>query len=186
MTIFKCRASRLAVVALAGSVLAAASAGAAERSAAKDVGPDSLACDTHAKGSAAWASCVGRASAEMSDDALFYAGYWLAKTGKYDEALSYLALARNKDERVLTYIGFATRKLGRVEEALPLYRQALAVNPDYAVARAYLGEAYLTKGEPAAARSELSEIERRCGATCPAYVDLKGHIAAYEAGVSKG
>jgi tetratricopeptide (TPR) repeat protein len=87
---------------------------------------------------------------------------------------------------VLTYIGYATRKLGRVEEALPIYRQALDVNPNYVVARAYLGEAFLTKGEPGEARMQLSEIERRCGATCPAYVDLKGHIQDYDARASKG
>jgi tetratricopeptide (TPR) repeat protein len=146
----------------------------------KDTGPASAACDAHAKGTAAWSACVGAASAKMGDQELFYAGYWLAKNGQYEKALGYLTLAK-KDERVLTYIGYATRKLGHVDKALPIYRQALAVNPDYVVARAYMGEAFLTKGEPEKARAELAEIAQRCGANCPAYVDLKGHIADYEA-----
>ena len=91
----------------------------------------------------------------MSDDELFYAGYWLAKNGRYADALTYLNLARTKDARVLTYIGFATRKQGDVDAALPLYAAALAKDPNFVVARAYLGEAYLTKNEPARAKAEL-------------------------------
>ncbi len=180
--------SRTAGVLLASSVAVALAASPllAEARVSKDTGPASAACDAHAKGSAAWTACVGAASHAMGDEELFYAGYWLAKNGQYRQALGYLTLAAKKDERVLTYIGYATRKLGRVDEALPLYRQALEVNPDYAVARAYLGEAFLTKGEPDKARGELAEIERRCGATCPAFVDLKGHIQDYEARAAKG
>ena len=152
----------------------------------KDVGPNSAACDSLAKGTAAWTSCVGRANAAMSDDELFYAGYWLAKSGQYEQAISYLKLAQKKDERVLTYIGYATRKMGDVEHALPIYRQALDLNPNYVVARAYLGEAFLSLGEPTKARDELAEIERRCGATCAAYADLKGHIQDFEAASKKG
>jgi tetratricopeptide (TPR) repeat protein len=151
----------------------------------KDVGPASAACDSHAKGSAAWTTCVGKAVAGMPDKELFYAGYWLAKGGQYAQALGYLNLARVKDERVLTYIGFATRKLGDVDAALPLYAKALALNPNYSVARAYLGEAFLTKGEPEKAKAELAEIRDRCGTTCAEYADLSGHIARYEAGAAK-
>jgi tetratricopeptide (TPR) repeat protein len=148
---------------------------------AKDIGPASAACDTHAKDTAAWRSCIGIADAKMPDAELFYAGYWLAKNGQYREALGYLNLAKSKDERVLTYIGFATRKLGDVDGALPYYDKALAINPNYSVARAYLGEAFLTKGEPDKAKAELNEIEQRCGKTCAEYADLAGHIARFEA-----
>lgn len=181
MTKFLSRSAAFALV----SVVAASMHGAplmADGRVSKDAGPASASCDGHAKGSVAWTACVGAASAKMADEELFYAGYWLAKNGQYQQALGYLSLAQSKDERVLTYIGYATRKLGHVDEALPYYRKAIAANPDYVVARAYMGEAFLSKGEPAKARAELGEIERRCGATCPSYVDLKGHIADYEAG----
>jgi tetratricopeptide (TPR) repeat protein len=147
----------------------------------KDVGPSSAACDSFEKGTPGWTSCVGGAKAGMPDTELFYAGYWLAKNGQYSQALDYLVKAENKDERILTYMGFATRKLGDVDAALPLYSEALNINPNYVVARAYMGEAFLTKGQPDKAKAELKEIEQRCGVACPAYVDLKGHIADYDA-----
>lgn len=177
-----------ALAVLAGALAMSASASLAAEGApfSKDTGPASATCDSHAKGSSAWTACVGTATATMPDAELFYAGYWLAKNGKYRAALGYLNLARVKDERVLTYIGFATRKLGDVEAALPMYAKALAINPNYSVARAYLGEAYLTRGEPAKARAELAQIAERCGTTCAEYADLSGHIARYEAGSKKG
>lgn len=153
----------------------------AEQAFSKDAGPVQASCDGHAKGTAGWQACVGAARADMSDDELFYAGYWLAKSGRYADALIYLNLTRVKDERVLTYIGFATRKQGDVDKAMPFYAAALDRNPDFVVARAYLGEAYLTKGAPDRARAELSQIAHRCGTTCPAYIDLDRHIAAYAA-----
>jgi tetratricopeptide (TPR) repeat protein len=186
MTRLASRTARLLLASCIGSVLASSPLLADGRTVSKDVGPSSAVCDSLTKGTVAWTACVGQASARMADEELFYAGYWLAKNGQYEKALGYLTLAQKKDERVLTYIGFATRKLGHVDEALPMYERALALNPDYAVARAYLGEAFLTKGQPEQARVQLSEIERRCGATCAPYVDLKGHIQDFEARASKG
>jgi tetratricopeptide (TPR) repeat protein len=149
--------------------------------AGKDVGPKSSACDGVAKGTPDWQACVGAARDGLSDAEAFYAGYWLAREGRYAEALSYLRLPKVPDARVLTYIGFATRRLGDVDGALPYYARALSLDPDYAVARAYLGEAHLARAELGHARAELAEIGRRCGITCPEYVDLAGHVARYEA-----
>lgn len=145
----------------------------------KDQGPTS-ACDTFEKSSVAWNACVTQAKAGTSSADLFYAGYWLARTGKYQEALGYLSLADANDPRVVTYIGFATRKLGDVDKALPFYQRALELNPNFSVARAYMGEAYLQKNEPAKAKAELAEIATRCGTGCAEYLDLAGHIADFE------
>lgn len=145
----------------------------------KDQGPAS-ACDQHAKNSVAWNSCISQAKAGTSSADLFYAGYWLARTGKYQEALGYLSLADKSDPRVVTYIGFATRKLGDVDAALPFYRRALELNPNYSVARAYMGEAFLQKNEPAKAKAELAEIATRCGTGCAEYLDLAQHITDFE------
>lgn len=175
-----------AVVVVTGLALAQSAPLLAEQRVAKDTGPTSAACDGFAKGTAAWTACVGQPTAKMADAELFYAGYWLAKSGQYEQALGYLTQAKQQDERVLTYIGYATRKLGHVDEALPFYRQALATNPNYVVARAYMGEAFLTKQQPDLARGELKEIAQRCGVTCPAFVDLETQIKAYDAGALKG
>src|SRR5688572_9043089 len=103
MTAFVSRIAGLLVASgLAAGV--AASPSMADGRISKDTGPASAACDAHVKDSAAWNACVGAASAKMADDELFYAGYWLAKSGQYAKALGYLTLAKTKDERVYTYI----------------------------------------------------------------------------------
>lgn len=170
-------ALRLAAIA-AGMGLAA---GIAPAFAFKDTGPESASCDAHEKASPAWTACVGAASEARADAELFYAGYWLARTGRYEEALQYLARAKAQDERVLTYIGFATRKLGRTDEALGYYRKALDINPGYSVARAYMGEGFLAKDERAKAAEQLDEIARRSGRASAEYGDLAQHIATYDA-----
>lgn len=147
---------------------------------AKDIGPISAACDSLDKADPAWAACLGPTKSELDDAQLFYAGYWLARRGAYEEALSYLKLARHPDERILTYTGFATRKLGDAARALDFYWRALDINPDYTIARAYLGEAFLGLGEPQKAKEQLAEVEKRCGSTCAEYAELANEIARYE------
>ncbi len=134
-------------------------------------------CAKFKKGSADWKKCAGQVKDDLSDQDLYYAGYWLARTGQYAEALGYLTKAKQHDERVLTYIGFATRKLGDVEGAMQFYDRALALNPNYTVARAYLGEAFLGKGDAAAAKRQLREIAVRCSTSCPDHVELEAAIA---------
>lgn len=123
------------------------------------------------------AACKNK-NQELNDDELFYAGYWLARKGDFKLALHYLNQAENPaDARILTYIGYSTRKLGRVDEALGYYARALEANPNYTVARAYLGEAYLERGERAKAEAELAEIASRCGTTCEEYKELSQALA---------
>jgi tetratricopeptide (TPR) repeat protein len=114
---------------------------------------------------------------DLSDQEIFYSGYWLSRTGQYAEALEILNKAAVKDERILTYIGFATRKLGDHQAAMGFYERALALNPDYTVARAYMGEAFITRGDVGKARDQLSEIAKRCGTTCAEYSELATELA---------
>lgn len=137
-------------------------------------------CEKFKKGSKEWKKCVGQVRDDMSDDELYYAGYWLTRSGEHQAALAYLERARNKDARILTYIGYTTRKLGDRDAAMGYYARALAMNPDYTVARAYLGEALLDMGRTADAKAELSEIARRCGTTCPEHQELAAAITKAE------
>ncbi len=115
---------------------------------------------------------------ELSDDDLFYAGYWLARKGEYSLALHYLNQAQDlADPRIQTYIGFATRKLGDWDQAMVHYSRALAANPNYTIARAYLGEALLQRGEKGKAIEQLDEIAARCGVTCDEYKELADALA---------
>jgi tetratricopeptide (TPR) repeat protein len=135
-------------------------------------------CDKFKKGSADWRKCVGQVRPDLSDNELFYAGYWLARVGRYGEALGYLERTKVKDARTLTYIGFALRKLGRDDEARRHYTAALDLDPRYTVARQYLGEAHVERGDIAAARAELEAIRTICGETCTDYVELAKLIGA--------
>ncbi len=119
---------------------------------------------------------------EATDQEIYNAAYWMAHQGQYREARDVLAMAANQnDPAILTAIGFVTRKLGNVDAALPYYGRALALNPDYVLAREYLGEAHLTRGDLASAQRELGEIAQRCGTQCTAYVHLAEHISNFEA-----
>ena len=150
--------------------------------------PDSgsgKACDKFKKGSKEWKECTGQHS-ENREDA-YALGYWLAKTDAYQEALDVLKAAggSENDPRFLTMIGFATRHLGRVDEALGYYERAPALNANMTNTRQYLGEAFLQKGDPGKARGELAEIKSRCGQNCEDYRKLAEAISAYETGSFK-
>lgn len=120
----------------------------------------------------------------LSDDELFYAGYWLSRAGEHKLALHYLSLVRDPNTaRVLTYVAYSTRKLGGWDKAMDYYGRALAADPNYTIARAYLGAALLERGQIDKARTELAEIERRCGTDCAEYHELAHDIDAFEAKV---
>ena len=144
-------------------------------------------CGKLKKGSKDWKECMGQVKpgvngAGSAADAAeqFTRGYWLAKTGDYAKALEVLrALPNQNDAGVLTMIGYATRHMGQVDEALGYYGRALALNPNMTNTRQYLGEAYLQKNDVAKARIELAEIARICGSeACVDYRDLAREIAA--------
>lgn len=117
----------------------------------------------------------------LNQDQVYSLGYWQAKNGEYDAALTTLRSAVDQnDPRVQTMIGFTLRKLGRVDEAFGYYFKALATRPDATTTRQYLGEAYLQIGDPAGAREQLAEIAKRCGTACEDYVALAEEVARYE------
>lgn len=117
----------------------------------------------------------------LDQDQVYSLGYWQAKSGQYETALATLRSARNQDDpRIQTMVGFTLRKLGRVDEAFGYYFKALATRPEATTTRQYLGEAYLQIGDPARAREQLAEIERRCGRACEDYTSLAEEIARYE------
>jgi tetratricopeptide (TPR) repeat protein len=123
--------------------------------------------------------CVPAAQGAIPDDGLADYAYLLAQEGRYEEALATLDLMRDPNTaEALNYRGYATRKLGRVDEGIAYYQRAVALDPDYTLVREYLGEAYLIKGRPDLAKVQLAEIEKRCGTTCEPYGDLAEAIAA--------
>lgn len=122
--------------------------------------------------------CVKVESGILPDNELYLQGRALAKQGEYDWALTVLAAIENQnDPRVLNYTGYSHRKAGRLELGISYYRKALAINPDFVLAREYLGEGYVAAGRIDLAKLELGEIEKRCGTACVEYQDLSAVIA---------
>ena len=128
-------------------------------------------------------ACVDGRSAALSDEDLFLTGRDLGQEGRYAEALKLFFLMRDRNQaRVLSSIGYSTRKLGDVDKGIDYYHQALAIDPNYTKVREYLGEAYLQKGDVAKAKEQLTEIADRCGGPCEDYELLVKAVAAYVTG----
>ncbi|WP_421725917.1 tetratricopeptide repeat protein [Bauldia sp.] len=116
---------------------------------------------------------------EAANDADLYAtGRAVALAGDYERALRLLHSVEDKnDAMVLTMIGYSTRKMGRVEEGIEYYHQALAIEPDNVFTREYLGEGYVSQGRYDLAEVQLAKIEQICGRDCEQYQDLSAAIA---------
>ena len=123
-------------------------------------------------------SCVKRQSGVLPDKALADYAYALAKAERYGEALDVLNMMKNPNTaEALNYRGYATRKLGRVDEGIAYYRKSVRLAPRYAQVREYLGEAYVIKGDMARAKAQLRAIKGICGTACEEYEDLAKAIA---------
>ena len=77
---------------------------------------------------------------------------------------------------VLNYLGYAHRRLGRFDESLAYYQQALALDPMHRGANEYLGELYVELGEIDRAEERLAVLDRACPFGCAEYEDLKRRI----------
>jgi|CXWL01.1.fsa_nt_gi tetratricopeptide (TPR) repeat protein len=104
------------------------------------------------EGRLAYAAAVGLINSERFDDAL--------------EALARTDLAFGPHADVLNYMGFASRKLGRTDEALVYYREALALDPNHLGANEYLGELYIQMGRMDDARRQLARLDQLCAYSC--------------------
>ena len=122
--------------------------------------------------------CVKQGSS-LPDKVLRDYAYALAKAERYDEALATLDLLRDPNTpEALNYRGYATRKLGRLDEGIGYYLKSVALAPRYAQVREYLGEAYVTKGDMASAQTQLRAIKGICGTGCEQYKHLAEAIAS--------
>ncbi|MBU4527202.1 MAG: tetratricopeptide repeat protein [Hoeflea sp.] len=126
--------------------------------------------------------CVVPKEGALDDDSLYEAGRDLAYAGRYGEAISVLSMASDRnDKRILNFLGYAHRKDGRLEVGIGYYRQAIDIDPTYTLVREYYGEALLTKGDVAGARTQLAAIELLCGSqACEEYEQLAAGIAAFK------
>ena len=106
----------------------------------------------------------------------------LIEAADYEDAVDVLEKL-NRDASgnpdVLNMLGYAHRKLGRVEAAFDYYRAALAIEPRHLGANEYLGELYLETGELEKAQERLGELAIACPAGCEEHDELAEAVAAY-------
>ncbi len=123
--------------------------------------------------SSAKKKCVRKTSSVIPQDSIKSQGWALAREGRYEDAIAMFRLAANQnDPEVLNGLGFSHRKLGKVEQGVAFYAKALEANPDYILAREYLGEGYVVLGKLNLAKVQLDEIGNRCGTACEEYMLL--------------
>lgn len=104
----------------------------------------------------------------------------LINLGRFEAALDGLTKARaalGPLPDILTYQGFANRKLRRYGRALAYYREALAIDPDHRGANEYLGEMFVELGNLAAARTQLAKLDAICAFGCEDAEELRRWIA---------
>ncbi len=129
---------------------------------------------------------VRLASAETLD-ATYVAAVGLINEHRYEAAIAKLdqALwAAGPHPDVLTYLGFANRKLKNYAAAESYYREALAIAPAHRGALEYYGELKLERGDVAGAKAHLAKLEAICGFGCHEVDELRRWIAAGRASAS--
>jgi tetratricopeptide (TPR) repeat protein len=105
----------------------------------------------------------------------------LINAARYEEALASLAKARavfGPHPDVLTYQGYANRKLGRFTIAEGYYRAALAAAPHHRAATEYYGELMVERGDKAGAERLLADLETNCTFGCAEADELRRWIDA--------
>ncbi len=112
-------------------------------------------------------------------DHAYVAAVRLINLGRYEDALTALKGAQaafGPHPDVLTYIGYANRKLGRYDLAETYYRQALAIAPNHRGATEYYGELMVERGDLAGARQMLAKLDAQCSFGCAEAEDLRRWI----------
>ena len=95
---------------------------------------------------------------------------------RYADAIETLQEARKSfgaHPDILTYLGFANRKLGKLGIAEGYYRAALAIYPNHLGALEYYGELKVERGDLAGARANLAKLDRLCTFGCHQAEELR-------------
>ncbi|MEA3004702.1 MAG: hypothetical protein QOH81_3490 [Sphingomonadales bacterium] len=100
---------------------------------------------------------------------------------RYPEAIASLEASKaafGPHPDILTWLGFANRKLGRFEIAEGYYRAALAAAPGHRAASEYYGELMVERGDKAGAAHMLASLEASCTFGCAEADELRRWIDA--------
>ena len=116
----------------------------------------------------------------LTPDAEFAYARQLVINGHFQAGITALrALSRDDQPDIAAYIGFANRKLERIDEAKAWYERALAADPNHKLTLSFYGMLRAEQGDLPAAQADLIRIGRLCGNTqCNEYQSLQSVIAA--------
>src|SRR5271170_1609141 len=108
----------------------------------------------------------------------YHAAYALVyDKGDYVAGIAALrALGYDDNADVATMIGYASRKLGRYDDAKAWYERALAADPNHAVTWSYYGMWQAEQGNVLKAKDDLEKVRLICGTDCKAYKMLHDAI----------
>jgi tetratricopeptide (TPR) repeat protein len=109
----------------------------------------------------------------------YHRGYELIYSrGEFAAGIAALkSIGRDDDAAVATLIGYASRKLGRYDDARAWYEKALVSDPANVRTWQYYGMWHLEQGNRLKAEDHLARIALICGGTdCKEYKDLKGAL----------
>lgn len=110
----------------------------------------------------------------------YLAAYALINEGRYEDGLAALrsaGLALGPHPDVLTYQGFANRKLHKYDVAVSYYSAALKLQPDHRGANEYLGEYFVETKQMDKAKAQLATLDRICKFGCEEAEELRRWIA---------
>ena len=100
---------------------------------------------------------------------------------KYSQAIDALEKAKasfGAHPDVLTYLGFANRKLRHYDIAENYYHQALAAAPNHKGATEYYGELLVERGDMAGAKRMLAKLDNLCTFGCAEADELRRWVEA--------
>ena len=112
----------------------------------------------------------------------YHAAYKLIyDKGDYEGGIAALhALGYDDNADVGTLLGYASRKLGRYDDAKVWYERALAADPNHAVTWSYYGMWQAEQGNLLKAKDDLEKVRLICGTDCKPYKMLKDVIEGTE------
>ncbi len=101
--------------------------------------------------------------------------------GNYAAAIASLqkaAIVHGPHPDILTYLGFANRKLGNLDQAYYFYKTALSIQNNHRGAIEYLGEFYVETGRLDLAKAQLHKLNDVCDFGCEEAEELRSWITA--------
>jgi tetratricopeptide (TPR) repeat protein len=120
-------------------------------------------------------------ASSAAGDSLYLDAVALINDRRYEDAIAALKSAQTSfgpHPDILTYLGFANRKLKRFDVAESYYLAALAVAPTHRGATEYYGELMVERGDLAGAKLKLAALDSQCRFGCAEAEELRLWIAA--------